>query len=95
LNLKPDEFWKLTFAEFKSMVDGYRRRQTNKTNELIILAHNTASLTRCKNMPELKSLLIDVDKEIKPKKEQSIKSMINALYNWNIALGGEFIEEGE
>lgn len=87
LELKPFEFWILTFAEFFEMVDGYVKRERRKTNERTTLAWNTANFNRARRLPDLKTLLIDED-EIGAKPDQTDEQMFAMVKMLNAAWGG-------
>jgi hypothetical protein len=94
MKLKPDEFWRLTCAEFVEMYDGYVRRQKNRINELIYLAwHVEAFHRQPKALPDLQSLMLDVDesRRVTPKRmtDEQMMAMAKVL---NAAFGGEFVE---
>lgn len=92
MELKPSEFWALTFAEFDAMAKGYNRRQINRRNELMFAAWHTAAIARQKTLPELDDLLIDPDKKPEPKKEQTDADMLNMCRMLNAMYGGEVVE---
>lgn len=70
------------------MAEGHNKRRIKRANELITLAWNTAALTRVKEMPELKDILVsDV-----VKKQQSDDEMLNIVKMLNAAYGGEVLE---
>ena len=89
LNLKPWEFWDLTIAEFKSIAEGYMRKQRNELNERIGLAWNIANLVNAAKLPKLEDLLVS---DIKETKKQSTQSMINMAKLLTAAFGGEVVE---
>lgn len=88
LNLKPDEFWGLTFSEFIQMAEGYTRRQKREINNYIAGAWYSAILARQKQIPKLNSLL----QEESAKKQQTDDEMLTMAKLLNAAFGGEVIE---
>lgn len=87
LELTPFEFWELTPAEFYAMAEGFAKRKTNHTNELIYQAWHTAYLTRVEKMPELK----DLYETIESKTEQTDDDMLTIVKSLNAAFGGEVV----
>jgi len=94
LNLLPWDFWKLTPGEYISKAKGFVRHEKRKMNDLLIVAWYTAYLTRVRDMPALKSLLIEIDSDDKPKAEhrQSDEEMMAICRLLNAAFGGDEIE---
>jgi hypothetical protein len=85
LNLKPDEFWKLTYAEFDAMCKARKRTNKHRANELMSLAWHTAAFTRANKLPSLKTILQD---EYKEKRKQTVEEMISVVKLLNAAHGG-------
>lgn len=69
------------------MADGYGKRQTKRTNELIYLAWNAAALSRVKEMPKLEDLYVK-DKIARPQTDDEMFAMVQML---NAAYGGEVV----
>ena len=92
MEMDPIKFWKLTYAEFVEMVEGYVRRQRRRTNERTTDSWNTAYFSRVKKLPGLKEFLIDVYEMPGEKQEQSEDSMFALCRMWNAALGGVEVE---
>lgn len=90
--MMPSEFWKLTLAEFMAIVEGYKRKQTIKSNEIISLAWYAEALARTKKLPELKSLL--QTNESKKARVQTADEMMSMCRLLNAAFGGSEIETG-
>lgn len=90
--MKPHEFWVLTPAEFSAIAEGYMRKQTTRSNELISLAWYTEALARTKKLPELKSLL--QTNETKKPRVQTADEMMAVCRLLNAAFGGSEIETG-
>lgn len=90
MELKPDEFWCLTSAEFEKMVKGYVARQNKRNNEMTTLAWTTAALAGQKKLPSLNSLLIK-DEKARKKNVQSPESMMAICKIINTSLGGKEI----
>lgn len=67
------------------MAEGYNKRNLKRKNEFIELAWNTAYLSRVKEMPELKSILI---KDFKPARQQTDEEMMAMARLLNAAFGG-------
>nr|WP_276318556.1 phage tail assembly chaperone [Gudongella oleilytica] len=89
LQLKPEEFWQLTYAELLTLADGRIKSQKRKMNEMLFLAWHIEALARQKKLPALSSLLKD-DKTTG--KQQSDEEMMNMAKLLNAAFGGEVIE---
>jgi hypothetical protein len=88
LHLMPSEFWRLTYAEFVSLAEGYKQRQTHRMNELIYLAWHVEAFARQKKMPPLKGLMQDTSE----KRQQTDDEMMAACRILNAAFGGEVVE---
>lgn len=71
------------------MFHGYVKREKKRINELIYLAHSTASLTRAQKIPDLKSLLIQDEVEPKQMSDEAMLAMAKVL---NAAFGGSEVE---
>lgn len=84
--MKPDDFWKLTLAEFGEMVEGFKRQQKRRIDELLYLAWHTAVLSRQKEIPSLSSLLNKNEK-----KEMTEQEMFEQVKMLNAAFGGEVV----
>lgn len=69
------------------MSEGFRKRDIKNTNDLISLAWHTAVLTRTKEMPELKELLIKEEAT----REQTETEMFTMMQMLNTAYGGEVV----
>ena len=87
LGLRPSEFWALTPAEFLALVDGYRRVQVRRSNDLVSLAWWAAAFARQDRLPALKDLLQDPEAE-PVKEEQSPDTMFGLIRMMNAAYGG-------
>lgn len=68
LQLKPDEFWRLTPGEFQDLIEGYNWRREQEVEqrkadaelkriELLYLAWHVAAFQRAKKLPKLQTLL--------------------------------------
>jgi len=73
------------------MVEGYKRRTTRRTNELIYLAWHTEAFARQNPLPPIKTFLIDEDKP-EVKRTQTDDEMLSIVKMLNLALGGEVVE---
>jgi len=71
------------------MVDGYRRKQKRRANEIIQVSWYTAVLSRQKEIPPLSQLLQDEDS---PKHEQTDDEMLAMCKMLNAAFGGTVVE---
>ena len=89
--MKPHEFWVLTYAEFRQMVEGYVRKQKRCNDDLMSLAWHTAYFGRVEEMPALDSLLQDDDDNNNPH-EQTDDEMLAMAKMLNAAFGGEVVE---
>lgn len=89
--MKPDEFWRLTHAEFIAMLKGHRKRERRHTNEMLYLAWHAAMLGRMKDPPRLAELLVDEDDTPK-RKEQTAEEMMAYAKLLTAAFGGEIVE---
>ena len=76
----------MTLAEFREMVEGYKRRQKRKIDELIYVAWHTAVLSRQKEIPPLSTLLNRIEK-----KEMTEQEMFEQVKMLNAAFGGEVV----
>lgn len=90
MHLNPDEFWKLTYAEFFAMAKARKRLERRRRNELLYTAWHTALFERQTKLPALNTVLIDEQKE-KPKK-QTVDEMIAVVKLLNAAYGGEEVK---
>ena len=88
LEMSPSDFWQLTPAEFYYIVDGFKRNQKRRVNELLYGAWHTAVLSRMKEIPPLNRLLQDTE-EKKPQTDNEMLAMCKLL---NAAYGGEVVE---
>lgn len=88
----PNEFWKLTLAEFLIMSEGYQRKQIDRAKEIIVLSWNIANFTNAKELPKLDELLDRIDNNSKPKQEQTDDDMLAMVKILNSAYGGEVVE---
>lgn len=70
------------------MVEGYSKRKTNRTNELLYLAWHIAALSRVQKIPELESLYIK-DEKIHKQTDEDMMAMARVL---NAAFGGVEVE---
>jgi hypothetical protein len=91
MNLKPDEFWHLTYAEFCEIVTGYVKRSRKRTNELIFAAWNVERFHRERGAIPLASVLIDEEPNTKPK-EMTDDQMLAMARILNAAYGGDVVE---
>ncbi len=57
LALKPDEFWRMTPAEFAMMQEGYLEREKSKHDYIVYHAWLTANLMRKRKLPTLERVL--------------------------------------
>lgn len=85
MNLKPDEFWKLTYAEFDAMCKAKKRINKHRANELLSLAWHVALFERQKKLPALNTILQDEQKE---HHKQTVEEMISVVKLLNAAYGG-------
>jgi len=90
LQLKPCEFWELTYAEFVLMINGYQRRNRDHINKLLFLAWHIEAFARQKKLPALDSILTK-ENGTQQRKEQSPEEMIAVCKMINAVLGGEEI----
>jgi len=90
MQLLPNEFWSLTWAEYYHMAKGYVRRATLRRNELIYTAWHAEAFARSKVLPNLDSL-IQFDYEDTPK-VQTEEDMVAMVMLLNAAFGGEVVE---
>ena len=92
MGIRPAEFWELTYSEFITMFHGYVRAQRRRANEMLYTAWHTAMFTRAKEMPELKSVLIEEDAATTASRgglrEQTPEEQLMTLRVLNAALGG-------
>jgi hypothetical protein len=91
MGLSPDDFWKLTHAEFCDMVDGWVRNQKREKNNLVELAWRMVNYGHYRELPDLKTQLIDVDGKAE-EEEQTPEQMLTKCKLINIALGGITVE---
>jgi hypothetical protein len=91
MGMDSEKFWELTPAEFKTVFDGFERSKKEKINELLFVAWHTAYFTRVQKPPQLKEVLIDIDK-VEPKPAQTPEQMVVACKLITAALGGTFVE---
>lgn len=90
MGILPSVFWTLTPAEMYGMVTGYRKNQTLEANKHIVLAWNTAALSRQDKIPDLKTLLIDDSpKKSEPMTDEQMLAKARVL---NALWGGEVLE---
>ena len=89
MQLLPNAFWSLTWAEFYHMAKGYVRRSTQRRNELIFTAWHIEAFARSKVLPKLESLIHYDDA---PKEEQTADEMVAMVMLLNAAYGGEVVE---
>jgi hypothetical protein len=86
----------MTFAEFDEVLEGYKRRQRDNTNDLLYLAWHVAVWSRCdpKDFPKnLKDVLIK-DKP-QPTREMTVDEQLAMLRLMNAAFGGnEVVGDG-
>ncbi len=92
MGLRPDEFWRLTHAEFHDMLDGWIRGLRRRENEITKTAWRTAYYTRVKQMPDLKTLLLDEDEQPQERPAQTVDEMMAAVRMINAAWGGTEVE---
>jgi len=92
LELKPNEFWILTPAEFNEMVAGYIERKKQESKDKVIdslfLAWHVEAFQRTKKLPKLDSLISKIEG---PKKPLDPNEMLNQIMSINAAFGGELI----
>ena len=69
-------------------MDGYRRVQTRRSNDLLSLAWWAAAFARQERLPELKSLLVDPEEEPAHPEEQTPDTMFGLIRMMNAAYGG-------
>jgi hypothetical protein len=91
MQMTPDEFWRLTYAEFYSMFKGFNRRQVQKRNELLFHAWHAELFARQKKLPELASIIQD-DEPQEQRVKQSDDEMMAICKILNAAFGGEVVE---
>jgi len=89
--LLPEQFWRLTFAEYIAMAKGFRKRQVHRANELLYLAWHTEALARMDPLPALKDLqLADGTDELK--KGQTDAEMESRIRVLNAMFHGTEVE---
>lgn len=86
--MQPVEFWRLTWAEFYYMVQGYQRKRKQDMNDRTSDVWLGEALARQKVLPKLESLLSSDTK----KKEQSPEEMMAMAKFLNSVFGGEVVE---
>ena len=86
LELKPREFWVLTYAEFFAMAEGFKRRRIDRQNALIYHAWHCEAFARQKTLPELKNIL---QKSESTHRQQTEEEMIAICRMLNAAFGGD------
>jgi len=92
MQLKPHEFWALTYAEFSDMVDGYNRKEKRRREELLFTAWHTALYTRLKELPELSEVLREKEKTLEIKKEPDHAAMMAKAKALTELWGGKIIK---
>jgi len=93
MGLRPDEFWRLTHAEFFDMYDGWARNLRRRENEIVETAWRVENFRRAGNQfPDLKTLLLDINEKPQEKREQTPEQMIAVFRMINAALGGTEVE---
>jgi len=90
MGLRPDEFWKLTYAEFIAMLDGFTRRRTQTNNDLLYVSWHVAAFNRQKTLPSLKSILVENPTEHHQQTDEEMLAMIKII---NAAFGGKVVEQ--
>jgi hypothetical protein len=92
MQLKPHEFWALTYAEFSDMVDGFNRNKKRRRDELLFTAWHTALYTRLKELPEFNTILNVEEKTPEvTTKEPNHNAMMAMAKALNEKWGGKFI----
>ena len=91
LGLLPDQFWRLTYAEFAAMSKGFRRKQVHRANELLYLAWHTELFARQDRLPSLDSIMRDPD-EVRTQAPQDDDAMLAMAKMLNAAFGGDVVE---
>ncbi len=92
MGLRPDEFWRLTHAEFHDIYDGWVRSLRRRENEIVETAWRTANFMNYRRLPDLKTLLLDIDTRPVEKGEQTTEQMIAMVRMINASLGGTEVE---
>lgn len=72
-----------------ALARGFRRRQTQRANELLYLAWHTELFARYERLPRLEEILRDPDDEPRAKRAQTPEEMLAMCRMLNAALGGE------
>jgi len=90
MGLFPDTFWLLTYAEFLTMLEGFRKKERRHNNELLYLAWHVAAFERQKKLPPLSSVLADEDATGEPGEGRvmSDEEMMAKCRILNAAFGG-------
>lgn len=86
MQMDPDKFWLLTFAEFEVKFDGFIRNRKQQIKDMLYQAWHTAVYYRCKDMPKLESIMIGDAKPVK--KRQTDDEMIAKARLLNALFGG-------
>ena len=90
--MRPDDFWQLTPAEFKIIVDGFHKAQRHKANESLYLAWHVAKLIRAAEIPKLEDILLDEDDQPEERQPQTPEQMVMACKMIAAAYGGKIVE---
>ena len=85
------DVWELTPEEYTEQIRACIRRRRRERNERFTLAWYTAYFTRVKSLPDLQSILIDVE-EPEPKREMTDEEMQEACKLICLAFGGKVDE---
>lgn len=90
MGMQPAEFWKLTYAEFISMLEGFSKRRIQINNDLLYASWHIAAFSRQKNLPSLKSILIQ---DLSDRHQQTDEEMLAVVKVVNAAFGGKVVEQ--
>ena len=89
MGLKPEEFWRLTRAEFFAMREGHIERQKRQTNESRYESWHIARWIIGRGTPKLEEFLLS---EKTQTKAQTPDQMLAALRMITILSGGKVVQ---
>ena len=75
------------------MVKGYQKTQRENVNKMLYLAWHIAVFERAQKLPDLKSILQDVNNEPQSRKEQTDEEIMEMCKLLNAAFGGKVVEK--
>ena len=84
LNIRPCDFWQMTFAEFKELLECYQDKQKRHIDELLYQAWHIEAFARQKNLPALSEILSKKEAD----KKQTTEQMIDKCKALNAMFGG-------